>query len=135
MRGEDRTAGQLFSYLNVEDWISRDHPLRQVRLLVNDALKALNADFSTLYVNDTGRLSIAPERFLRAMLLQALRDEVRPAMHPEISTVRNGQTRRMPLPPIPMPGSIAMAGASWHNSAKWGMSSWRTGKGSPWQRT
>ena len=72
MRGEDRTLGQLFSYVNVEDRIAGDHPLRQIRLLVNDALKALDADFSALYANDTGRPSIAPERLLRAMLLQAL---------------------------------------------------------------
>lgn len=72
MRGEDRTTDQLFSYVNVEDRIAADHPLRQIRSLVNDALKALDADFSALYANDTGRPSIAPERLLRAMLLQAI---------------------------------------------------------------
>lgn len=49
MRGEDRTTDQLFSYVNVEDRIASDHRLRQIRLLVNDALKALGADFSELY--------------------------------------------------------------------------------------
>lgn len=72
MRGEDRITDQLFSYVNVEERIAADHPLRQIRLLVNDALKALDADFSALYANDTGRPSIAPERLLRAMLLQAI---------------------------------------------------------------
>lgn len=72
MRGEDRTTDQLFSYVNVEERIAADHPLRQIRLLVNDALKALDADFSELYAQDTGRPSIAPERLLRAMLLQAI---------------------------------------------------------------
>lgn len=62
----------MFAYLNVEDRIVGDHPLRQIRLLVNDALKALDADFSALYANDTGRPSIAPERLLRAMLLPAI---------------------------------------------------------------
>jgi len=41
-------------------------------LLVNDALKALDADFSALYAQDTGQPSIAPECSLRAMLLQAI---------------------------------------------------------------
>jgi transposase len=72
MRGEDRITDQLFSYVSVEDRIASDHPLRQIRLLVNDALKALDADFSALYAQDTGRPSIAPERLLRAMLLQAI---------------------------------------------------------------
>lgn len=72
MRGEDLTTDQLFSYVNVEERIAADHPLRQIRLLVNDALKALDADFSELYAQDTGRPSIAPERLLRAMLLQAI---------------------------------------------------------------
>jgi hypothetical protein len=49
IRGEDRTTDQLFSYVNVEDRISSDHPLRQIRLLVNDALKVLDAGFSALY--------------------------------------------------------------------------------------
>jgi transposase len=72
MRGEDRTTDQFFSYVNVEDRIASDHPLRQIRQLVNDALKALDADFTALYAQDTGRPSIAPERLLRAMLLQAI---------------------------------------------------------------
>ena len=45
MRGEGRITDQLFSYVNVEDRIAGEHPLRQIRLLVNDALKALDADF------------------------------------------------------------------------------------------
>lgn len=39
MRGEDRTTDQLFAYVNVEDRIASDHPLRQIRQLANDALK------------------------------------------------------------------------------------------------
>src|SRR3546814_6878903 len=72
MRGEDRMTAQLFSYVNIEDRVAADHPLRQIRTLVNDALKALDADFSALYAQQIGRPSIAPERLLRAMLLQAI---------------------------------------------------------------
>ncbi len=46
-----------------------DHPLRTIRDLVNQALVALSADFDTIYAR-VGRPSIAPERLLRAMLLQ-----------------------------------------------------------------
>mgnify|MGYP006883222755 CR=1 FL=1 len=54
--------------------------------------------------------------------------EVAVAMHRTTSTARSGRTRRMPHRPIPMPGSIARAGASRLGYATWGMSSWRTGK-------
>lgn len=55
-----------------EDRIASDPPLRQIRLLVNDALKALDAYFSGLYTRHTARPSIARERLSRAMLLQAI---------------------------------------------------------------
>ncbi len=48
----------------------RDHPLRAIRLIANEALSTLASDFSELY-SKTGRPSVAPERLLRAMLLQA----------------------------------------------------------------
>ncbi|WP_147484370.1 transposase, partial [Burkholderia pseudomallei] len=48
-----------------------DHPLRPLRLLVNQALKRLNGLFGTIYA-DSGRASIAPEKLLRALLLQVL---------------------------------------------------------------
>lgn len=70
MRGTDERSGQLFSYVDLEARVRRDHPLRVVREVANEALMGLAADFSTLYSN-VGRPSIAPERLLRAMLLQA----------------------------------------------------------------
>src|SRR5688572_5659248 len=69
MRGEDRRTGQLFSYVDLESRVRADHPLRTIRDLVNQALAALSADFDALYAR-VGRPSIAPERLLRAMLLQ-----------------------------------------------------------------
>ena len=69
MRGEDRRTGQLFSYVDLESRVRADHPLRRIRDLVNQALAALSADFDVLYAR-VGRPSIAPERLLRAMLLQ-----------------------------------------------------------------
>ncbi|MGH9424521.1 MAG: IS5 family transposase [Thermoanaerobaculia bacterium] len=71
MRGSDERTGALFSYVDVEDRIRRDHPLRQIREIANAALAALDADFEALYPRRFGRPSIPPERLLRAMLLQA----------------------------------------------------------------
>jgi len=71
MRGEDRTSGALFSYVDVEARIPANHPLRAMRRLTNAALAALDASFSALY-EGIGRPSIPPERLLRASLLQLL---------------------------------------------------------------
>ena len=70
MRGEDERSGSLFSYVDLEGRIDRDHPLRMIRLIVNEALAALAGDFSALYLR-IGRPLFQPERLLRAMLLQA----------------------------------------------------------------
>jgi len=70
MRGGDVRTGQLFSYVDLEDRGRRDHPLRAIRQIVNDALVLLEREFAALY-SPIGRPSIAPEKLLRAMLLQA----------------------------------------------------------------
>jgi len=70
MRGEDRRSGALFSYLSIEDRVAEDHPLRRIRSVVDAALAGLSEEFEQLY-SHTGRPSIAPEKLLRALLLQA----------------------------------------------------------------
>ena len=70
MRGDDDTKLELFSYVSIEEKIHGKHPLRLMRAVVNDALRALSADFDAMYARD-GRPSIPPERLLRALLLQA----------------------------------------------------------------
>jgi transposase len=70
MRGSDKRPGSLFSYVDLEARVRRDHPLRAIRQLVDAALEALTADFTGLY-SGMGRPSIPPEMLLRAMLLQA----------------------------------------------------------------
>ena len=67
----DEKSGSLFSYVDLEDRIPAQHPLRKIRQVVNDALVGLDAEFAALYV-DFGRPSIAPERLIRASLLQIL---------------------------------------------------------------
>ena len=61
----------MFSYLSPEERVPEKHPLRPIRLLVDDALKALSPTFSQLY-SAFGRPSIPPEKLLRALLLQVL---------------------------------------------------------------
>src|SRR6188474_1815615 len=70
MRGSDERTGSLFSYVDLEARVRGDHPLRTIRAIVNAALSDLSGDFTALYT-DFGRPSIAPEKLLRAMLLQA----------------------------------------------------------------
>jgi transposase len=70
MRGDDQICGQLFSYIDLETRVRVDHPLRAIREIANAAVRALSRDFAALY-SGLGRPSIAPEKLLRAMLLQA----------------------------------------------------------------
>jgi transposase len=70
MRGGDERSGSLFSYVDLEARVGKDHPLRTIRGIVNEALAALSDEFSTPY-SPSGRPSIPPEKLLRAMLLQA----------------------------------------------------------------
>jgi transposase len=71
MRGADGRTGSLFSFVDLEARARRDHPLRPIRQIANEALEALSEDFGALYPPRLGRPSIPPERLLRAMLLQA----------------------------------------------------------------
>jgi transposase len=70
MRGSDERTGSLFSYVDLEARVRGDHPLRTIRGIANAALSDLSRAFDQIYT-DFGRPSIAPEKLLRAMLLQA----------------------------------------------------------------
>jgi transposase len=69
MRGSDGRAGALFSYVDLEARIPAGHPLRTIRVIVNEALGELSAVLAKLYA-PMGRPSIPPEQLLRALLLQ-----------------------------------------------------------------
>jgi transposase len=71
MRGKDTQQSAMFSYLSPEDRVPADHPLRPVRLMADIALEALSPVFDLMYAA-FGRPSIAPEKLLRALLLQIL---------------------------------------------------------------
>src|SRR5213080_3309552 len=70
MRGRDHQRGHVGGYVDPEAMVPPDHPLRQIRPLVNAALERLSPDFDELY-SLTGRPSVPPEQLLRALLLQA----------------------------------------------------------------
>ena len=70
MRGEDEETSGLFSYVSCEARVPEGHPLRRVRAICDEALEVLWPDFEQLY-SKVGRPSIAPEKLLRALLLQA----------------------------------------------------------------
>lgn len=65
MRGGDLRTGELFSNIDLEDCVRRDHPLRAIRQIVNDALVLLEHDFAAFY-SPIGRPSIAPEKLFYA---------------------------------------------------------------------
>jgi transposase len=71
MRGQDTQQAGMFSYLSPEERVPATHPLRPIRQYVDTALTALSPQWERLYAR-TGRPSIAPEKLLRALLLQVL---------------------------------------------------------------
>jgi len=71
MRGNDEQQGAVFSYVSAEQRIAAGHPLRRIRAMTDAALRELSAEFDGLYALG-GRPSVAPERLLRALLLQVL---------------------------------------------------------------
>jgi transposase len=71
MRGADEQPGSMFSYISLEQRVPQDHPLREIRRITDRALERISPRLGALYVK-FGRPSIAPEKLLRALLLQAL---------------------------------------------------------------
>ena len=71
MRGDDESQGAVFSYVGLEQRVPKDHPLRAIRRMTDAALQELDAQFESLYAR-RGRPSIAPEKLIRAQLLQVL---------------------------------------------------------------
>ena len=70
MRGSDVQTDSLFSYVSCEARVPAAHPLRPIRAIVDEVLEVLSADFEGMYAK-AGRPSVAPEKLLRALLLQA----------------------------------------------------------------
>src|SRR6267143_1997753 len=71
MRGTDHQQSSMFSYISAEQRVPKDHPLRALRVMADAALAQLGPSFDAIYAR-SGRPSIAPEKLLRALLLQVL---------------------------------------------------------------
>src|SRR5215470_3363084 len=71
MRGDDQQQAAMWSYISPEQRVPADHPLRPLRVMAERAMAELSAEFAKLY-SPVGRPSIAPEKLLRALLLQVL---------------------------------------------------------------
>jgi len=71
MRGEDKLQADMFSYLSPESRVRKDHPLRAIRAMADQALDQMSPLFDALYAT-MGRPSIPPEKLLRAQLIQML---------------------------------------------------------------
>jgi len=61
----------MFSYLSPEQRVRKDHPLRSIRTMVDEVLRSLSREFDRMYSSE-GRPSIAPEKLLRALVVQML---------------------------------------------------------------
>jgi transposase len=71
MRGSDTKQAAMFSYLSPEQRVPAGHPLRRIREITDRLLVELSDLFDQMY-STMGRPSIAPEKLLRALLLQVL---------------------------------------------------------------
>jgi transposase len=74
MRGADAHIESMFTMSKLDDFIPANHPLRPIRLWLNEALTRMDAVFSLMFESDAkgGRPSITPEKLIRALLLQVL---------------------------------------------------------------
>jgi transposase len=74
MRGADGYTEAMFTMAKLVDFVPANHPLRPIRLWLNGALKRMDAVFTRMYESDAkgGRPIIAPEKLIRALLLQVL---------------------------------------------------------------
>jgi transposase len=71
MRGADERQSSMFSFVSMEERVPADHPLRPILAMTNEALEAIRPRLDRMYAK-TGRPSIAPEKLLRALLIQML---------------------------------------------------------------
>src|SRR3954452_554514 len=71
MRGTDHQQADMYSYLSPEARVGANHPLRTIRAMADEGLKNMSDRFDAMYAK-TGRPSIAPEKLLRAQLIQML---------------------------------------------------------------
>ena len=94
MRGPDAMQESLFTVAKLDDFVPADHPLRSIRVLVNDSLTAMNPRFNELYADTRPRLDRAGEADPGLAAASVLLDPQRAAavravaLQPAVSLVR-----------------------------------------------
>ena len=71
MRGRQEPQVTMLAFVDMEERVPADHPLRTIKVLADEALARLSPEFDRMYA-EVGRPSIPPERLLKASLLIAL---------------------------------------------------------------
>ena len=71
MRGRRDPQGTMLALVNLEERVPKDHPLRTIKKVADQALERLSVEFDRMY-SDVGRASVPPERLLKASLLISL---------------------------------------------------------------
>jgi transposase len=71
MRGRVKEQTSMLMLASPEERIPKDHPIRRIKKLADEALRAMSPVFDAMY-EEGGRVSVPPERLLKATLLMAL---------------------------------------------------------------
>ena len=71
MRGRRQTQATMLAFVDLEERVPRNHPLRVIKQFADRALAELSPVFDEMY-SAGGRPSIPPERLLKASLLISL---------------------------------------------------------------
>ncbi len=71
MRGTPERQLSMLSSLSTEDLIPVDHPIRRIRVVVDEVLAGMDGEFDAMYAA-FGRRSVPPETLLKATVLMAM---------------------------------------------------------------
>jgi transposase len=71
MRGQREEQSTMWMLMTLESRVPKEDPIRRVKAMADEALKALSPAFDQMY-SRVGRPSIPPERLLKASVLMAL---------------------------------------------------------------
>ena len=71
MRGRRNPQSTMLAFVNLDERVPPDHPLRIIKKVADDVLERMSGDFDRMY-SRTGRASVPPERLLKSLLLISL---------------------------------------------------------------
>lgn len=102
MRGGDNRTGKLFSYVDLEARVRRDHPLRAIRTMLNEALSALQREFAATLFADWAAVDPAGEAAAGGVLFDPLgaASDGAAGVRPAVPLVRRNRRRRRSLGPF-----------------------------------